>query len=177
MTPSTRQQLKAAIAHAKQEIAALNALVGELPTLQYRLQSVSAGIHLNRNTTAELAAIHDKIVAAIAARDALPVKQSGLKMLEDELQDAIAHQRRDSCIELAQRFDALHKDYATLSAELLDMFRQLHAMHVDYLGLTSRPLLHESDYMVNLPPTRAPYDSAAFSTGDIVRAAPTRQAA
>ena len=168
MTSSTPQQIEAAIAHASREIAALNALVGELPTLQYRLQSVSAGIHLNRNTTAELAEVHDKIVAAIAARDALPVKQSGLKMLEDELQDAIAHQRRKSCEELAALFDIRKKEYDQHQQDLLAEFRLLHDLHKDYLARTGRALLNQFEYMIDLPATRGKYDSTAFRTGHIV---------
>lgn len=174
---NTPQQIQAAIERTQQDIRDLQQLANELPLLQTRLNNTSAQIHLGTATVDTLSAIQGQINKAIIARDGIPVKQSALHLLQKELEDAVAYRRRDDCIELAARFDQLKKTYAEQSQDLLDMFRQMHAMHAQYLGMTGRPLLHEVNYLLHLPTTMGQYDSPQHSTGSIVRSAPLRMVA
>jgi chromosome segregation ATPase len=174
---NTAEQISAAITNTLAEIRDLNEKANSLSLLHYRLQSVSAGIHLGSHSKADLQAIQDEITAAVAARDTIPTKTAALRMLEKELEDTIATRRREDCHELAARFDSLKADYTAKSDELLTMFRQMHSMHAQYLGLTGRALLNDVDYLLMLPTTMQPYDSPQHSTGSIVRAAPLRNTA
>lgn len=174
---NTPIQIEAAIARTESDIRELQAQANSLPLLQTRLNNTSAQVHLGTATVDDLSAIQGQINKAILARDGIPVKQAALNLLKDQLADAIAHNRRDDCIELAARFDALKAEYARQSDDLLNMFRTMHSMHAQYLGMTGRALLHEVDYMLMLPTTMKPYDSPQHSTGSIVRSAPVRMVA
>lgn len=171
---NTPQKLTEAIAHAEQELASLRETAGTLDILRYKQQAISAGIHLQTHTREQLQAVADDIIKAIEARDLLPLKQSAIASLNKELEDSLADRRRMDSNETAARFDQLKTEYALKSQDLLDMFRLMHGLHCTYLGQTGRPLLHDTDYLLMLPTTMKPYDSAAHSTGSIVRAAGQR---
>ena len=170
MTTSTAQ-LQEAIAQTTHEIAALKIQNSRIPTLRHSLAAATSSHALSPTpeTHARLSAISDELSIASTALETLSVKQAAIGMLERELADAKADERRARCVGIVENFDRLKARYQADSEALLDIFRQMHSLHIQHLTATGRPLLWEADYALNLPPCNPAANSAWFKTGDGVR--------
>lgn len=162
MTPL---EIQLTINALESEVQTLRALANDKTTLHYALTAAMA----RRAPQDEIDTLHSKLAAATEATATLSLKQGAINLLKDQLADANANQRRATCKETEATFDQLKVEYEQKAQDLLHTFRNLHRIHLDYLSLTSRPLLHEPDYALNLPSTRGKFDSPAFATGAIVR--------
>lgn len=163
MTPL---EIQLTINALESEVSTLRALANDKANLHYALTAAMA----RRAPQGEVDDLHSKLTTATEATTTLALKQGAINLLREQLADANADQRRATCQETAAAFDQLKAEYEQKAQDLLHTFRNLHRIHLDYLSLTSRPLLHEPDYALNLPSTRGKFDSPAFATGAIVRA-------
>ena len=168
---NTPKQLEEAIAQTTHEIAALKLANARIPTLRHSLTAATSSHALNPtpDTHARLAAISDELATASQALEQLSIKQAAIGMLERELADARAAERRSRCVGIVENFDRLKARYQADSEALLDIFRQMHSLHIQHLDATGRPLMWERDYGLNLPTCNPEANSPWFKTGDGVR--------
>lgn len=169
---STPSQIQEAISRTEHDIASLKLQNGRLPTLRHSLAAATSSHALNPTPESRerLQRLSDELAQASTALEQLAIKQASISMLERELADAKADERRERCVGIVDNFDRLKQRYAVDAEALLSLFRQMHRLHIQHLDATGRPLMYENDYLLNLPPCNPSANSPWFKTGDGVRA-------
>lgn len=168
---SNIENIQTAIQSVEKEIRELNGVQASLNDKRHLLTSLTGQNSLSPSDDLQerIARCLKDIEAGVAARDILVIKKASIAHLNDELTVARGNARRTQCEDLLAQFDRTKASYIEQSEALLVMFRRMHELSRQYVGLTGRTIMFEQDYRLELPALRKGDWPSPFSTGMEVR--------
>lgn len=163
------QDLQTELTTLNNELQTVTALASQVEAYRQRLTTATSGHVLGRVTAQDLAtasADYDTAVDAVSRRAIL---QQAVAEAKRNLDYSISQERVAFNKSIGDQFIQVRERYVIESKKLLDLFKEMHRLHVQSISMRSHTLLVESDYRLDLPAIRRPADSELFSVGSMVR--------
>ena len=167
--PKTLEDLNAELTVLEAELAKVSAKAGSLDAYSHRVQHATSGHLLGTVALSDLQAAqadYDDAVAAIARRSTL---QRAVAEARRSVEYAQSQERRQFIDGIHSQFQQVRERYVIASKSLLELFREMHRLHMQSQGMHSRELLTAKDYALDLPAIRREADSELFSIGQMLR--------
>lgn len=152
-----------------QELDRAITLASRTNVYNQRLQHATSGHVLGHVTLADLQraqADYDEAIQALSRRDML---QQAVAEAKRNLDYAISQERKQFIDGIHSQFQDVRERYITTSKALLELFREMHRLHIQSQSMRSHELLSPSDYRLDLPAIRRSADSELFTIAQMMR--------